>query len=108
MQFTIKLIRRQNPSLALCLQNIIAPGTMHARSPAPTPDDLFTLELDGATLKRVIESMAEAAQEIAREVLLTRRGNEDLLLAIRAVMDKWFRYARQHRSDCNRLAVEVG
>ena len=64
LQFTVKLIRSHNPSLALRIQNLIAPSaTPYIQyNDEPHATDQFKLNLDSYTLKRVVDTLAIAGQ----------------------------------------------
>jgi len=104
LQFTVKLIRGLNPSLALRIQNIIAPAKSSdaGEQQIPKATDSFTLSLDSFTLKRVVETLATAGQEIAEEVLRTQEGDHEELLVTKEVIAKWLLYARQHQAEAER------
>jgi hypothetical protein len=99
LQFTVKLIRVQNPSLALRIQNIIAPGSslLIAGDEHPRPEDLFSLDLDTFSLKRIVETLGEVALAMAQYTLRTNEGDHEVLKQTKQVMDDWLAYARQHQ-----------
>jgi hypothetical protein len=106
LQFTVKLLRGQNPALALRIQNIIAPSLSCSmgKGEPPAADDVFALTLDSHTLKRVVETVAAAGQELAEQVLMTQQGDHAYLLVTKEVIGQWLRYARQHQSE-QQLAI---
>ncbi|MCH7815272.1 MAG: hypothetical protein IIC60_01755 [Proteobacteria bacterium] len=111
LQFTVKLLRIQHPTLALRVQNIIAPAIVKESetAAAPQPSDLFSLALDTNTLKRVVETLAAAGQELAEQVLLqTEADDPGHLLAMKEIIGKWLLYARQHQSSIRRVARPPG
>lgn len=101
LQFTVKLIRPHNPSLALRIQNLIAPSAcpyiQHYDMPHAT--DQFNLSLDSYTLKRVVDTLATAGQELAEQVLLTEQGDHSFLLEVKSAIGKWIAYARYHQGQ---------
>lgn len=99
LQFTVKLVRPRNPSLALRIQNIIAPGSSSRISGNDIPQaaDLFVLDFDSFSLKRIVETLGDSALEMAEYTLQTHQGDEEELLQTKQVMDKWLAYARQHQ-----------
>lgn len=104
LQFTVKLIRSHNPSLALRIQNLIAPSVtpyiQHYGDPHGT--DQFKLNLDSYTLKRVVDTLAVAGQELAEQVLLTEQGDHNFLLEVKSSIGKWIAYARYHQNQYER------
>lgn len=100
LQVTVKLIRNHNPSLALRIQNILAPSPVVNFEPdnPPDPKDVFPLNFDNFTLRRVIETLAIAGQEIAEEVLNTRDGDEEFLEQTNQVVGLWLLYAKEQRA----------
>lgn len=99
LQFTVKLVRVQNPSLALRIQNVIAPGSSSLISGGriPSADDLFALDFDSFSLKRIVETLGDVALEMAEYTLRTQQGDEKELLQTKQAMDKWLAYAQQHQ-----------
>jgi hypothetical protein len=99
LQFTVKLIRVQNPSLALRIQNIIAPGSSQriVGDQHPQGGDLFSLDLDTFSLKRIVETLGEVGLAMAQYTLRTREGDHEVLKQTKQVMDRWLDYARQHQ-----------
>jgi len=105
LQFTVQLIRPHNPSLALRIQNLIAP-TAHVhqqKGPEPGPNDLYRLTLDSFTLKRVVDTLAIAGQELAEQVLQTLDGDHEHLLVTKAAIGKWLNYAQHHQTQFDKL-----
>lgn len=100
LQITVKLIRNHNPSLALRIQNILAPAPGMNFEPGLPPEDkdLFPLNLDNFTLRRVIETLAIAGQEIAEAVLTTQNGDEEFLEQTNRVVGLWLLYAKEQRA----------
>ena len=109
LQFTVKLIRGHSPSLALRIQNIIAPSlsTSLGEGKPPAATDVFDLALDSSTLKQVVETIAVAGQELAEQVLLTEHGDLDYLLSIKEVIGHWLLYARQHQIEEQLCSTEL-
>ncbi len=107
MQFTVRLPRNVNPSLALRVQNIITPNPFSRakNADALNPYDLFLLNLDTFTLKRVIESLAVVGQELAEEVLGTHEGDEEFLVQSKNVIVKWLLYAKEQKAIKNFVSV---
>ena len=107
MQFTVRLPRNVNPSLALRVQNIITPNPFSRakNAAALNPYDLFLLNLDTFTLKRVIESLAVVGQELAEEVLGTHEGDEEFLVQSKNVIVKWLLYAKEQKAIKNFVSV---
>ena len=108
LQFTVKLLRGQNPALALRIQNIIAPSLSSSLGKAepPSPSDVFVLTLDSHTLRRVVETVAAAGQALAEHVLQTEEGDHAYLLVTKEVIGQWLRYARQHQAEERLAAAE--
>jgi hypothetical protein len=100
LQFTVKLLRNHNPSLALRIQNLIAPNPFnrHPQPEAPKASDLFPLSLDSFTLKRVIETLGSAGQDLAEAVLTTHEGDEEYLLKTKETISKWLLYAKEYKA----------
>ncbi|NKB31634.1 MAG: hypothetical protein GKR91_00855 [Pseudomonadales bacterium] len=100
LQFTVKLLRNHNPSLALRVQNIIAPNPFIQRGAnnSPQSSDLFPLNLDSFTLKRIIETLAIAGQELAEKVLETQQGDEAFLIQTKEVIGQWLLYAKEQKA----------
>lgn len=101
LQFTVKLIRPHNPSLALNIQNLIAPSAVPY---IQYHDDIhrtdqFNLNLDSYTLKRVVDTLAVAGQDLAEQVLLTEQGDHGFLLQVKAAIGKWIDYAKHHQIE---------
>ncbi|MFK7862923.1 MAG: hypothetical protein AB8B95_01730 [Pseudohongiellaceae bacterium] len=109
LQFTVKLIRAHNPSLALRIQNLIAPTStpyiQHYTNPHPT--DQFALTLDSYTLKRVVDTLAIAGQELAEEVLQTQQGDQGFLLHVKASIGKWIDYAKYYQNEYDRQQASL-
>ena len=105
LQFTVKLIRSHNPSLALRIQNLIAPSAIpYIQSYGePHATDQFKLNLDSYTLKRVVDTLAIAGQELAEQVLLTEQGDQKFLLEVKSSIGKWIVYARYHQTQYERV-----
>jgi hypothetical protein len=105
LQFSVQLIRPHNPSLALRIQNLIAPtaNVYKQFGSEPGPDDLFKLTLDSFTLKRVVDTLAVAGQELAENVLQTLDGDHEHLLTTKAVIGKWLSYALHHQAQYEKL-----
>lgn len=99
LQFTVKLIRVQNPSLALRIQNIIAPGStlLISGDEHPQAEDQFSLDLDTFSLKRIVETLGEVGLAMAQYTLRTNEGDHEVLKQTKQVMDRWLAYARQHQ-----------
>jgi hypothetical protein len=105
---TVTLLRHQNPSLALRIQNLlVAPSSGGVR-------EHITLQLDGFTLKRVVDTLAEVGNSLAQQVLqeqsdaltselVSARETEDKtmreLTMMRDVIGQWLNYARFHQSE---------
>jgi len=81
LQFTVKLLRNHNPSLALRIQNIIAPIATDSSGDIEPPDanSLYPLNFDKFTLRRIIETLAMAGQEIAENALDGKAADENFL-----------------------------
>ncbi len=107
LQFTVQLLRSHNPSLALRIQNLIAPGAVIYRHAAdqPSSEDLYRLALDSFTLKRVVDTLAIAGQELAENVLQTLDGDHQHLLVTKAAIGKWLAYAQYHQSEFDKLKL---
>ena len=107
LQFTVKLLRNHNPSLALRIQNLIAPNPFakSAQSIAPQASDLFPLSLDSFTLKRVIETLVSAGLDLAEAVLKTHEGDEEFLQQTKEVIGKWLLYAKEHKAIENFISA---
>ncbi|MFT6092583.1 MAG: hypothetical protein ACJA2Q_000472 [Pseudohongiellaceae bacterium] len=105
LQFTVKLIRSHNPSLALRIQNLIAPSATPYIQYCTDPHaaDQFKLNLDSYTLKRVVDTLAIAGQELAEQVLLTEQGDQSFLLEVKSSIGKWIAYARYHQNEYERI-----
>jgi len=99
LQFTVQLVRIQNPSLALRIQNIIAPGSslLIAGDEHPQHGDLFSLDLDTFSLKRIVETLGDVGLAMAQYTLQTQEGDHETLKQTKLVMDQWLAYARQHQ-----------
>jgi len=96
LQFTVKLIRSHNPSLALRIQNLIAPSATPYILCCTDPHaaDQLKLNLDSYTLKRVVDTLAIAGQELAKQILRTEPGDHSFLLEVKSSIGKWIAYAR--------------
>ncbi|MFT4861317.1 MAG: hypothetical protein ACI95C_000524 [Pseudohongiellaceae bacterium] len=105
LQFTVALIRPHNPSLALRIQNLLAPSAKTYRQfdDQPSPKDLYKLTLDSFTLKRVVDTLAIAGQELAEKVLETLNGDHEHLLITKATIGKWLLYAQYHQSEYDKF-----
>ncbi len=99
LQFTVKLLKPQNPSLALRIQNLIGPSARihHQESEILSPEDTFKLCLDSFTLKRVVETLANAGQALAESAIQSHDGDHQELLNTKAAISKWLDYARYHQ-----------
>lgn len=106
LQFTVKLLKPHNPSLALRIQNLIAPtSTIYQKENAgPSPNDRYQLTLDSFTLRRVVDTLATAGQELAEKALQTHDGDHDFLIHTKSAIGKWLDYARYHQTEFNRLS----
>lgn len=103
--FTVKLLRPHNPSLALRVQNLIAPSVEpYIRQPG---NDQFILKLDSYTLKRVVDTLATAGQELAEQVLQTEQGDHQFLLETKSAISKWLAYAQYHQTEYERLQQQT-
>jgi hypothetical protein len=105
LQFSVQLIRPHNPSLALRIQNLIAPtAKIHKQwGTQPGPDDLYKLTLDSFTLKRVVDTLAVAGQELAENAMQTLGGDHDHLLTTKAAIGKWLSYAQHHQTQYEKI-----
>lgn len=105
LQFTVGLIRQHNPSLALRIQNLIAPTAKVYRQhdKQPSPNDLYQLTLDSFTLKRVVDTLAIAGQELAEKVLESLDGDHEHLLTTKATIGKWLSYAQYHQGEYDKF-----
>ncbi len=101
LQSTVQLMRPHNPSLALRIQNLIAPNAKVYKQfeSQPGPDDLYKLTLDSFTLKRVVDTLAIAGQELAEKVLQTFDGDHEHLLITKLTIGKWLSYAQYHQTE---------
>jgi hypothetical protein len=105
LQFTVQLMRPHNPSLALRIQNLIAPNAKIYKQLdlQPSPDDLYKLTLDSFTLKRVVDTLAIAGQELAEKVLQTFDGDHEHLLITKLTIGKWLSYAKYHQTEYEKI-----
>ena len=107
---TVDLIRWNNPALALSLQNRTQHALREARSKAALAEDLtevvscgapnnasitVRLYLDPYILQRIIETLADVGADVAKQVLETRAGDEELLDKIHSTLELWLSYANQ-------------
>lgn len=110
LQFTVQLIRPHNPSLALRIQNLIAPTAKIYKQEdiIPSPHDTFKLTLDSFTLKRVVDTLAIAGQELAEKVLQTLDGDHEHLLSTKTTIGKWLNYAQHHQIEYDKIKGRRG
>ena len=97
LQCTVRLLRGNNPGLALSVQNTFSPNSSQQVSGAATPEpgDLFALDFQPQLIDSIIDAITTAAQEIAELTLRTGAGDESELRRTINALDSWHWYAKQ-------------
>lgn len=88
LELTFKLLRPHQPTLALCIQNILT-ETRCINAPYD-PEELISLEFEEQTVADIVDKLAEIGQSMSQDSHYSKQD----LIAVRCLLMDWLIYAQ--------------
>jgi len=91
LELTCKMLRKRNPSLALCVQNVLV--IAYPRDDYHTGLTASELPIDADVARRIVQALSS----LSDEMVAARQNNRADLVLIRSLLLDWLMFVREQQ-----------